>query len=83
LEEINNEGWKIFGFQNKNPRTDFRGGGLMSLKNLLYFCSQNPQIVADMCLEEHDFLLGVSSINITFFMMKFFHLADFLEYEKD
>jgi hypothetical protein len=31
------EEWKNFGFQGINPRTDFRGGGHLSLEAILYF----------------------------------------------
>lgn len=36
-DDIIDNFWKSYGFQNKNPRSDFRGGGFYALKNLLYF----------------------------------------------
>ena len=36
------EEWKDIGFQGKNPRTDFRGGGHLSLLCLLYMIDNYP-----------------------------------------
>ena len=37
--------WKSFGFQNSIPETDFRGGGLISLKNIIFFIENcDPEI---------------------------------------
>ncbi|OQS04244.1 hypothetical protein THRCLA_03514 [Thraustotheca clavata] len=35
------EGWLSLGFQRSNPDTDFRGGGLLGLKCLVYVCSMH------------------------------------------
>ncbi|CAE7270213.1 elmoB [Symbiodinium pilosum] len=40
--------WKELGFQDEDPRTDFRGGGLLSLKCL--FASQAYQFAHNCCL---------------------------------
>lgn len=40
-QDINNIEWKKYGFQNKNPRTDFRGSGLMGLKNIINYVEAN------------------------------------------
>ncbi|GFQ02810.1 elmo domain-containing protein 2 [Phtheirospermum japonicum] len=34
--------WKEMGWQGKDPSTDFRGGGFISLGNLLYFARNFP-----------------------------------------
>ncbi|AQK45252.1 ELMO/CED-12 family protein [Zea mays] len=34
--------WKEMGWQGKDPSTDFRGGGFISLENLLYFSRNYP-----------------------------------------
>mmetsp|Transcript_45421 Transcript_45421/g.52262 ORF Transcript_45421/g.52262 Transcript_45421/m.52262 type:complete len:208 (+) Transcript_45421:224-847(+) len=34
---LKSDQWKTIGFQNVDPSTDFRGGGLMAARNLLYF----------------------------------------------
>ncbi|KAG5538747.1 hypothetical protein RHGRI_019341 [Rhododendron griersonianum] len=36
------EQWKAMGWQGKDPSTDFRGGGFISLENLLYFGRNFP-----------------------------------------
>eukprot|EP00931_Biecheleriopsis_adriatica_P079130 TRINITY_DN52541_c0_g1_i1.p1 TRINITY_DN52541_c0_g1~~TRINITY_DN52541_c0_g1_i1.p1 ORF type:complete len:306 (+),score=73.28 TRINITY_DN52541_c0_g1_i1:41-919(+) len=33
--------WKLLGFQSEDPRTDFRGGGLMSLRCMLFMADIN------------------------------------------
>ena len=36
--------WKDMGWQGTDPATDFRGGGLMALQNLLYMAHRKPQL---------------------------------------
>ena len=36
--------WGSAGFQGTNPATDFRGGGLLSLKNLLFLAEAEPEL---------------------------------------
>jgi len=38
-----NDLWKDIGFQQKNPRTDFRGGGHLSLLCLIYMSQNYPR----------------------------------------
>src|SRR5690349_19271365 len=35
--------WKDIGFQGVDPATDFRGMGILSLDNLVYMATKNPQ----------------------------------------
>ena len=35
--------WTQIGFQGQNPRTDFRGGGYLSLQCLVYFAKTQPE----------------------------------------
>ncbi|CAN7008032.1 unnamed protein product, partial [Brassica rapa subsp. trilocularis] len=37
LHGLISEQWKEMGWQGKDPSTDFRGGGFISLENLMYF----------------------------------------------
>ena len=83
IEEIENEGWKNFGFQNNNPRSDFRGGGLLSLKQLAYFIKTNKDRIEGLSSDNSTFLFAVSSINITYFLIKYFHLSNDLIFAKD
>lgn len=42
--QLQSERWKDMGWQGTNPATDFRGGGLISLQNLLFMASQKPEL---------------------------------------
>ena len=66
------------GFQSKYPETDFRGGGVLSLQLILRFVRNNKQLVRVMEKDKGNFFFAITTINITFFMKKYFHLADFL-----
>lgn len=37
--------WRLLGFQRETPLTDFRGGGLLSLRHLVAFVSRFPRFV--------------------------------------
>eukprot|EP01015_Nassula_variabilis_P013681 TRINITY_DN21269_c0_g1_i1.p1 TRINITY_DN21269_c0_g1~~TRINITY_DN21269_c0_g1_i1.p1 ORF type:complete len:297 (+),score=37.64 TRINITY_DN21269_c0_g1_i1:2-892(+) len=82
-EDLKSERWKDYGFQNADPRTDFRGGGLLSLDQIFAFCRNNLNMVKEIIEERHQFLFAITSINITFFLMKYFHMPNFLEFHKD
>ncbi|KAL9647425.1 hypothetical protein ABK040_006788 [Willaertia magna] len=61
--------WKEIGFQGKDPRTDFRGMGILGLMNLHYFV-MNYQKEAKQVLEESDlgdqwYPFAICGINIT------------------
>jgi hypothetical protein len=47
MKETKNEEWKFFGFQNANPFSDFRGGGLLSLKHLIFYAQSNTKRIYD------------------------------------
>jgi len=83
LEKIENEKWKDFGFQNSNPRSDLRGGGLISLKQMVHYAKEHPTKVKEMVDPKHEFCYAISSINITYFLFRYYHLSDLLTYEKD
>ena len=73
--------WKDIGFQGKNPRTDFRGGGHLSLLALIYFVDNYPaefEKLAKCTKEEEDlmWLTAISSINITHNIVIFLYLND-------
>ncbi|EFC44240.1 predicted protein [Naegleria gruberi] len=58
--------WINIGFQGDNPSTDFRGGGYMSLRMLLFF-AQNESETMKLLLSDHaDYPLCVSGINLFF-----------------
>lgn len=74
-----NDDWKDIGFQGKNPRTDFRGGGHLSLLCLLYMIDTYPtewaQLVKCTKEEEHVmWLTAISSINLTHSLVIYFYM---------
>lgn len=83
LVEIVNDNWKNFGFQNSNLRTDFRAGCLISLKHLVYFTANHGDRIPSMVEPSNEFLFGICSINVSFFLQKYYHLPDSLVFEKD
>lgn len=68
-ENFKSEEWIKYGFQNKNPSTDFRGGGVLSLTQMIIFARNNRDIVVkDMINPQNDFFFALSAINVTFFL---------------
>ncbi len=46
--DLKDEKWKKYGFQNTNPRTDFRGAGVLGVLNLTYFAKNYPEVRSKM-----------------------------------
>jgi len=69
LEDRYTMQWGKIGFQGRNPATDFRGMGILSLKNLLYFFESNPDEAKRLfSLSQHPnfgYPFAVAGINIT------------------
>jgi hypothetical protein len=68
------EDWTLVGFQGKKPQTDFRGMGLLGLKQLHWFANKRWQRARE-CLREANhpkryFPFAATGINITAFMME-------------
>jgi hypothetical protein len=82
-DSIISEGWKKFGFQNKDPRKDIRGGGVLALNQLLVFCEKHRKLALQMSEDEEKFIFAITSVNVTFYLKKYFHLADFLDFKND
>lgn len=80
-DEISNPRWQEVGFQNIDPRSDFRGAGVSGLRMLTSYTQNNPQLVALMTDPKDDYLFAISSINVTHHLMKYFHLLNKLVYE--
>ena len=61
--------WSTIGFQGKDPSTDFRGGGLLALKQLSYFVNNDydrAQDVYDTATnKEKWYFFAAAGINIT------------------
>ncbi|XP_073038523.1 uncharacterized protein [Primulina eburnea] len=80
LHSLISDQWKEMGWQGKDPSTDFRGGGFISLENLLYFARNYPQSFQDLlCKQEGDRALweypfAVAGVNITFMLIQMLDL---------
>ncbi|KAL6560397.1 hypothetical protein OROGR_003956 [Orobanche gracilis] len=76
LHGLISEQWKEMGWQGKDPSTDFRGGGFISLENLLYFARNFPDLLrkqeGNRALWEYPFAVG--GINITFMLIQMLDL---------
>lgn len=76
-ERMKTDKWTEIGFQSTNPRTDFRGGGILSLLCLIYFSSEFKEqfeLMKQSYKEKEDFFLAISSINLTSFMQSYFYM---------
>uniref|UniRef100_A0A8C7WZU9 ELMO/CED-12 domain containing 1 n=1 Tax=Oryzias sinensis TaxID=183150 RepID=A0A8C7WZU9_9TELE len=61
--------WCEIGFQGSDPKTDFRGMGLLGLHNLLYFAEHDKsaalQMLQDSLQPKHKYSFAIVGINIT------------------
>jgi len=80
--------WQEIGFQGKDPATDFRGMGILSLANLVYFaknCTEMVQIIlspymANSTPSSPAFPFAISGINITSMVLNLCLKGEFNEY---
>ena len=75
---MKSEKWSDIGFQGKDPRTDFRGGGLEGLRQFLKFKEENEQTTREMIfMNKRGLYLGAcNSISNTFWLKEFFHMGE-------
>jgi len=61
--------WQNIGFQGKDPKTDFRGMGMLGLENLLFFVNEYPmeaaRILSHSNHPEHGYFFAIVGINLT------------------
>ncbi|XP_021743364.1 ELMO domain-containing protein B-like [Chenopodium quinoa] len=80
LPPLKSELWKEMGWQGTDPSTDFRGGGYISLENLIYFAEKYPG--SFQCLlhkkdgqrAEWEYPFAVAGINISFMLAQMLDL---------
>jgi len=71
--------WVSIGFQSKNPRTDFRAGGILSLYALKYFAQSKPTLFGEM--KQHanksakSWFLAIASINLASQLKTYLYLV--------
>lgn len=74
---LSNQAWKSVGFQSEKPQRDFRGGGLMSLHNLIFFSRFHEYSVDNIKAfgaNNDSFLFACVIISTLFWLKHFFHL---------
>ncbi|MBA0590794.1 uncharacterized protein LOC105804377 [Gossypium raimondii] len=80
LPSLKSELWKDMGWQGPDPSTDFRGGGFISLENLIFFAKKYPQSFQrllhkqDGNRSEWEYPFAVAGINISFMLVQMLDL---------
>ncbi|XP_076934994.1 uncharacterized protein LOC143601474 isoform X2 [Bidens hawaiensis] len=80
LEGLISDQWKEMGWQGVNPSTDFRGGGFLSLENLLFFAKTFPNAFRRLLSKQPgkratwEYPFAVAGINISFMLTEMLEL---------
>lgn len=80
LHGLLSDQWKIMGWQGSDPSTDFRGGGFVSLENLLFFAKRFPKTFQQLLCKEGgrratwEYPFAVAGVNITFMLIQMLDL---------
>ncbi|KAF7819212.1 ELMO domain-containing protein A [Senna tora] len=80
LPALKSELWKEMGWQGSDPSTDFRGGGFISLENLIFFAQKYPESFKrllhkeDGARAEWEYPFAVAGINISFMLAQMLDL---------
>ncbi|KAK9191106.1 hypothetical protein WN943_019717 [Citrus x changshan-huyou] len=80
LPPLKSELWKEMGWQGTDPSTDFRGGGFISLENLIFFAKKYPDSFQrllhkqDGTRAEWEYPFAVAGINISFMLIQMLDL---------
>ncbi|XP_078437896.1 uncharacterized protein LOC144708445 isoform X2 [Wolffia australiana] len=80
LQGLVSEQWKEMGWQGKDPSTDFRGGGFISLENLLFFARTFPKSFQDLLWKQDgdrstwEYPFAIAGVNITFMLIQMLDL---------
>lgn len=80
LPSLKSELWKEMGWQGTDPSTDFRGGGFISLENLIFFAKTYPESFQDLLNKrigersEWEYPFAVAGINISFMLVQMLDL---------
>lgn len=76
LPGLKSELWKDMGWQGNDPSTDFRGGGFISLENLIFFAHTYPDAFQNLLNKkegsraEWEYPFAVAGINISFMLVQ-------------
>ncbi|KAK4282052.1 hypothetical protein QN277_013473 [Acacia crassicarpa] len=80
LPGLKSELWKEMGWQGVDPSTDFRGGGFISLENLIFYAQKYPESFQRLLRKEHgiraewEYPFAVAGINISFLLAQMLDL---------
>ncbi|PWA89929.1 ELMO domain-containing protein C [Artemisia annua] len=80
LDGLISEQWKNMGWQGKDPSTDFRGAGFISLENLLFFAKTFSISFQHLIRKQGargaawEYPFAVAGLNITFMLVKMLDL---------
>ncbi|KAL2320547.1 hypothetical protein Fmac_029516 [Flemingia macrophylla] len=80
LPSLKSDLWKEMGWQGSDPSTDFRGGGFISLENLIFFAMNYPESFQrllhkqDGTRAEWEYPFAVAGINISFMLAQMLDL---------
>lgn len=72
--------WKEMGWQGSDPSTDFRGGGLISLENLIYFAKNYPDSFHRLLHKQNgtravwEYPFAIAGINISYTLAQMLEL---------
>lgn len=72
--------WKEMGWQGSDPSTDFRGGGFISLENLIFFAKNYPNSFQKLLLKqegkrsEWEYPFAVAGVNLSFMLAQMLDL---------
>ncbi|XP_022746408.1 ELMO domain-containing protein A-like [Durio zibethinus] len=80
LPSLKSELWKDMGWQGPDPSTDFRGGGFISLENLIFFAKKYPESFQSLLHKQDgnradwEYPFAVAGINISFMLVQMLDL---------
>ncbi|CDP11299.1 unnamed protein product [Coffea canephora] len=80
LPSLKSERWKEMGWQGSDPSTDFRGGGFISLENLIFFAKTYPEAFQNLLHKrdgnrsEWEYPFAVAGINVSFMLVQMLDL---------
>ncbi|XVF06718.1 hypothetical protein REPUB_Repub06bG0074900 [Reevesia pubescens] len=80
LPSLKSELWKDMGWQGPDPSTDFRGGGFISLENLIFFAKKYPESFQRLLHKQDgnradwEYPFAVAGINISFMLVQMLDL---------
>ncbi|XP_054816153.1 uncharacterized protein LOC129315977 isoform X1 [Prosopis cineraria] len=80
LPGLKSELWKEMGWQGVDPSTDFRGGGFISLENLIFFAQKYPESFQRLLHKDNgiraewEYPFAIAGINISFMLAQMLDL---------